>query len=571
MSTPSRIRFDGCELDLDGYVLRRGGEPQPVEPQVFDLLTYLARNPGRLVTKDELIEQVWGGRIVSDAALSSRIKSARRAVGDDGAQQRLIRTVHGRGFVFVGEIDPEAPPVAEPSGERGPPPAARPRRPSWPMLVAAGGVAIAVALSWGLLDPTSPPPATSLTPGSTALTVRQPAVAVLPFVNQSGDREHDRLASMLAEDVTRHLSWRRWLRVIPRGSAPIGGRGGIDGAAIGRDLGARYVVLGSVRHDQGGARLAVQLLESGSGAQSWAEVFDYRQGEEADEQSRVAGKVATAIEEALVVAESKRSLRERPDNPEASDLALRGRALQLRPVTPASNDEARRLFEAALELDPASFDALIGIAAVEVTHVLNVWRPDEDRNDRLARAEQAIARAIELAPESAGAQRIRGRLLRARGEAEQAIAAFARAIELDPSAASAHAEIGRAKIDVGLAAEAVDHIERAIGLRKVAPWLWYFWAGQAAVHAGQDEAAVVFLRKAVEANPRNLNPLPWLAVAYTALGRDDEAKWPMDEFRRVQPGLRISTFDGAYRRRHPAVLAQRERIYAMLRRLGVPE
>jgi pimeloyl-ACP methyl ester carboxylesterase/DNA-binding winged helix-turn-helix (wHTH) protein len=96
------IRFADCELDVAAHEVRRDGRPCPVEPQVFDLLVYLARNPGRLVSKDELIAEVWGGRIVSDAALSSRIKSARRAIGDDGEQQRFIRTVHGRGFRFVG-------------------------------------------------------------------------------------------------------------------------------------------------------------------------------------------------------------------------------------------------------------------------------------------------------------------------------------------------------------------------------------------------------------------------------------------------------------------------------------
>lgn len=115
MAVPSLIRFADCELDPAAHEFRRSGQPCPVEPQVFDLLVYLARNPCRLVTKDELIAEVWGGRIVSDAALSSRIKSARRAIGDDGEQQRLIRTVHGRGFRLVAA--PESAPAASSPGE----------------------------------------------------------------------------------------------------------------------------------------------------------------------------------------------------------------------------------------------------------------------------------------------------------------------------------------------------------------------------------------------------------------------------------------------------------------------
>lgn len=103
-SAPSQFRFGDCEIDLAGYELRRGDRACPIEPQVLELLIYLVTNPGRLVTKDELIAKVWGGRIVSDAALASRIKSARRAIGDDGEQQRFIRTVHGRGVRFVAEV-----------------------------------------------------------------------------------------------------------------------------------------------------------------------------------------------------------------------------------------------------------------------------------------------------------------------------------------------------------------------------------------------------------------------------------------------------------------------------------
>src|SRR5690606_1042592 len=115
----SLIRFADLEIDRAGYELRRGGKPCPVEPQVFELLAYLADNPDRLITKDELIEKVWGGRIVSDAALASRIKSARKAIGDDGAQQRLIKTVHGRGVRFVGTVEIVAADVPQQDGQVG--------------------------------------------------------------------------------------------------------------------------------------------------------------------------------------------------------------------------------------------------------------------------------------------------------------------------------------------------------------------------------------------------------------------------------------------------------------------
>src|SRR5689334_77936 len=111
-----RYRFEGGQLDLATFELRRNGAPVPVEPQVFDVLAYLIRNRDRVVAKEELMDQVWGGRFVTETAVTSRIKQARRALGDDGAAQRFIRTVHGRGYRFVGDVtddtvEPAAPEV----------------------------------------------------------------------------------------------------------------------------------------------------------------------------------------------------------------------------------------------------------------------------------------------------------------------------------------------------------------------------------------------------------------------------------------------------------------------------
>ncbi|MFW6076958.1 MAG: winged helix-turn-helix domain-containing protein, partial [Hyphomicrobiales bacterium] len=149
------IRFADFELDTARFELRKAGTPVPVEPQVFDLLVFLARNQDRTVTREEILAAVWGGRIVSDAALSSRIKAARRALGDDGTSQHMIATVHGRGFRFVPAV--ESPPAG----------AGEPHRPEVP-----------------------------------AAAARRPAVAVLPFVNLNRDPDEDYLGDGIAEDIT---------------------------------------------------------------------------------------------------------------------------------------------------------------------------------------------------------------------------------------------------------------------------------------------------------------------------------------------------------------------------------
>ena len=168
------LRFDAFELDIAHYQLRKSGTPVPVEPQVFDLLAFLARNRDRTVTKDEVFAAIWGDRIVSDAALSSQIKAARRALGDDGASQRMIATVHGRGFRFIPEVR-SAPPAAEPAAQ----------------------TKDRVEEALGAIR-------------------QRPSVALLPFTNLNRDASEDYLADGITEDIITALSKNRWLTVVPR-------------------------------------------------------------------------------------------------------------------------------------------------------------------------------------------------------------------------------------------------------------------------------------------------------------------------------------------------------------------
>ena len=174
------MRFADFEIDLGQQELRRAGETIPVEPQVFDLLVHLVRHRDRIVSKDELFETIWQGRIVSEAALSSRINAARRAIGDNGNDQIFIKTLHKRGFRFVGELI-DAPPVA--------------------------------ALGAEPLQDVKPGEAATVPMQSEAA---KPSIAVLPFDNLSGDPEHDYFGYGMTEDLIRLLARNRWLTVISR-------------------------------------------------------------------------------------------------------------------------------------------------------------------------------------------------------------------------------------------------------------------------------------------------------------------------------------------------------------------
>jgi TolB-like protein len=234
----SLLRFADCELDAGRFELRRGGAPVAVEPQVFELIVHLARNPGRLVTKDELIEKVWGGRIVSDAALASRIKSARRALGDDGASQRLIKTVHGRGVRFLGELAAAAP---------------------------AGGGAPAGA------DDRAEQQAAASAPSTPEI----PSVAVLRFHVPSEDPAHVAIAAGITEDLTTHLARVPGFFVIARYSTQGYDPASVDPRNVAGELGVRYVVEGSVRPVEAGLRVHARLVDAvAGGVQIWGGQFD---------------------------------------------------------------------------------------------------------------------------------------------------------------------------------------------------------------------------------------------------------------------------------------------------------
>ncbi|HKG82092.1 MAG TPA: winged helix-turn-helix domain-containing protein, partial [Beijerinckiaceae bacterium] len=205
--------FAGHELDPRRQELRREGEVVHVEPQVFDLLTFLIRNRDRIVSKDEILDTIWDGRIVSEAALSSRINAARKAIGDSGNDQIFIRTFHKRGFRFVAdatELSDDAPP---PDG-------------------GDGGRRQAEA-------PAAAIPALGPTPDQEH---GKPSIAVVPFQNLSQDSEHEYFAYGLTEDVVRLLGRNRWLTVMTRHTTAPGRGGEVDARALGAALGVRYLV-----------------------------------------------------------------------------------------------------------------------------------------------------------------------------------------------------------------------------------------------------------------------------------------------------------------------------------------
>ena len=268
--------FEDFALDCSRRELRRGSESLSVEPQVFDLLAYLVQNRHRVVSKDDLVEAVWEGRIVSDATLSSRVNAARNALRDNGEEQRLIRTLVRKGFRFIGTVREE-------------------------------GVEAMVPME----------PETGLRLPD------RPSIAVLPFTNMSGDKEQDYFADGMVEDIITSLSRVKWLFVIARNSSFVYKDRAVDMKQAGRDLGVRYLLEGSVRKVANRVRISGQLIEAEEGSHLWAEQYDRDLNDVFALQDEITINVVSAIEPNLRQAEIERVKRKRPDNLGAYDLVLR--------------------------------------------------------------------------------------------------------------------------------------------------------------------------------------------------------------------------------------------------------
>ena len=247
-------------LDTDRRELRRGGERIALEPQVFDLLVYLVRNRERVVSKDDLLKAIWGGRIVSESTMTSRINAARKAVGDSGQAQRLIRTVPRKGIRFVG----------------------------------------ATRESQKLTAKVDTPPETATEPSRSAVALpHKPSIAVLPFTNLGGDAEQKYFAEGVVNEIITALSRIPWLLVMARNSSFTYKGQAVDVKQVDRELGVHYVLEGSVRNAGGRVRIAAQLIDAANGAHLWAERFDGSLETIFELQDQVAIGVAAAIELAL--------------------------------------------------------------------------------------------------------------------------------------------------------------------------------------------------------------------------------------------------------------------------------
>jgi len=399
------------------------------------------------------------------------------------------------------------------------------------------------------------------------------SIAVLPFANLSNDSQQDYFADGITDGLTTDLSRIPDAFVIARNSAFTYKGKAIDAKQVGAELGVRYLLEGSVQRSDDQVRVDAQLIDAETGGQLWADRLDYSLGNLFELQSEVTGRIARALDLELVDVESRRGLEERPDDPDAVDLALRGLSIFNKPRSRENNVEARQLFNQSLLKEKDNLNGLLGLAVVNVNDMFNNWcdKPDE----QLRQARELLNRALSIDPKSAQAYFIKSSVLTLEKKPEEAVDAAEMAISLNPSLAPAYAWIGNLQIRLGHAEQTVVHVEKALRLSPRDPALanWLSFIGRAQFYLGRDSEAIDTLHRAAAASGTVSGTYLHLAAAYALTSRSAEAHDALAEFERLEPNTTISMIKDETKSQsdNATFLKQRERLYDGLRKAGMSE
>lgn len=446
-----QLAFGEYVLDSERRELRRGTNQVALEPQVFDVLLYLVQNRDRVVTKDDLIASIWNGRIISEATLTSRINAARKAIGDSGEQQTLIKTYPRRGFRFVADLHPGTAGAAE---------LASPRRP-----IASTGehtqddgerIGSGAVVNWG----------------------GRPSIAVLPFKNLSGDPEQEYFSDGITEDIIAALSKYRSLVVIAR-NPTFAFKGAGDTRQAGLTLGADYLVEGSVRKLGERVRIAAQLVETEGGRQLWAERYDRDLLDLFALQDEITTTIAARVEPEISAADRQRAERKAIPTLHAWDFFRLG-TKHFYKSTVADNLEAQRLLRRAIELDPNLAEAYGYLCYAIVLSM--IYFDAEPNEEKLGEAVAVGRKAIELDDKDGLLRFMYGRALLARRAYGDALAELETAVELNPSLAVTYCGLGDSLAYEGRISEAIPYFQKAIELSPHDPLRWAFYSYRALAH-----------------------------------------------------------------------------------------
>jgi TolB-like protein len=493
-----RYLFEDFALDVDKRELVRGADAVSISPQALDLLVYLICNRERVVSKDDLISAIWGARIITDAALATRLNSARVAIGDSGEEQRLIKTLQRKGFRFVGAV------LEVRKSDAAPAAIGTVQRPEIP---------------------------------------DKPSIAVLPFENMSGDPEQEYFGDGLVDDIITALSRFRALFVIARTSSFTYKGKTVDIKQVGAELGVRYVLEGSVR--KAGARLRIngQLIDVTTGAHLWADRFDGALDDIFDLQDKVTRQVVGAIAPEVDRAEIERARRRSVGNIDAVTAYYRGLPHIQFPTSPENNEAALRNFNAAIALDPGFAPAYGGAAGCLSWRRANRWAGDYEKDS--AELPRLAERVKELGADDAYTLTVLGfNLFWMQLDFDRGLEMVEQAIRSNPNCAMAYNCRGLLRAWHGVSDAAIADFEQAMRLSPRDPFNYNAMMGLAvALHnAGRHREAAEWVDKSLRAfPPAFFVGMTQGILCYVAAGRMEDARKLMAECLRLAPTWSRST------------------------------
>jgi TolB-like protein len=443
--------FGQFELDLATVELRADGKAVNLEPQVFALLALLVANSERLVSKDEIIEKVWDGRVVTDAAVASRVKTARQALGDDGKSQQFIRTIHGQGYRFVAK--------------------ARALRTAAAPLPAIDASRSAPALADMVhrLDRMS-----------------RPSLAVLPFRYVAGDDRYAALASALPDELITDLARLRWLLVTARGSSFRLRAPEADFGDIGRLLGVRYCLSGTVEVSAGKLVVLVDLVDISDGAVIWADRFSGRIDDVHAMREQIRSQVLMALEIRIPLHEASLARLAAVENLDAWSAYHLG-LQHLYRFNRVDNSAAIDLFQRAVGMDPTFARAHAGLSFVHFQSAFMHYTGDIAA--AISQARRFAERGLELDPLDPFVNFTMGRTYWLEGDLETSLGWLERATDISPHYAQGIYARAWTEVLSGKAVDGRAHVDLAMRLSPLDPLHYAMLATRAFTHMASNEDA----------------------------------------------------------------------------------
>ncbi|OZB58350.1 MAG: hypothetical protein B7X39_16010 [Lysobacterales bacterium 14-68-21] len=516
-------RFDDIVVDLAARTLLRGGVPQPVEPKSFAVLQVLLDHHGELVTRDELLDKVWGHRHVTPGVLTRAVAQLRHVLGDDSHDPRYIQTRHSLGYCFIGKLEPATAEAAEPAApaavERGeavtPGPGwdaallPAPGREHWPSRRLLGWLAgvvsavLAVSALWSVLRGSRGPP------------LPEPSVAVLPFSSLSEQADDDYFAAGLSEEIRDALAGVAGLRVAAPVSIAVLHEAG-DIRALGARLGVATVLEASVRREASRLRITARLSDTRTGATLWSQTYDRELEDVFQVQADIAGRVVQTLLGTLPGDALRRRLAPTQDEA-AFDAYLQGRHLMHDAIGSGNADAAIHQFDQALARDGGFARAQANICRTEI------WQFQNSRSaDAFHRASEACLRAAQMDPSLAEVDLAQGDLYRVQGDLARAMTFYLKAVRSPATSAPAHVGMAKVYAAQGKRDLALGQFREALESSPGDPRVYAEIGDQQSLD-GHLPQAVVSYRMAVALQPEDAKHWSVLGVLAMEAGDNDEA------------------------------------------------